>query len=1019
MNSRQSNPARRTSGKQQGSALITVVFFVGIMAILTVSMLKYSASEQRGNERNRLILRAKNMAENIAIYSAEQLTTKLYRLGSTPSGVSFPWTGTSRNRVFMPPDSVLNTGFTSASVGMESRCAILSASGYAPVTDTTDPNYGLHVSTAIIPIIAKATASHPSLGSVTAYVEQDMNLALTPLFQFGIFYNMDLELFPGQNMSIIGPVHTNGRLMARGEVGGSATLTFNGRVTAAEGLYADGQMKATYIKRAGDSSSGTGGTGAVNYTATNGTQTNLYGSSTWRDHKWGGSSETSTTQNQFKVFATNTYTGNVRTNVHGVTKLELPAIGTYKEVNDASTPEDDRNNGRQIIDAPNPKKFITSAWVSTTDDAEAQQSKISWRAGLYIVVNPDDDARSATLPNGTSVSMVPRSYRCWLNTINSDGTHTMSEVILPGQPAYGYNDNGTPSNPADDYMYANNLPNRYNTSTAVGSNQVLRIPVMDVSRVKYYNGTAWVSTTAGTGALPNLPTSSGYSTTWPTPSSNYVNFFPIESSTTPYPADAYFYDLRRANGNVGLNSTASSSSSRSASGGNYIPRPITKIDFDMTRFKMSVERTMGGTAGSYSSSTTTSTVYNVGVPGATNWTNSIYNPSGTATATKLGLGGSFDTYPTATTLAAADPFRMYAAPANPIDSLIATNPGSFALGSGSLVSTSSPCPWYDGIAIYIHSVDAEVRSQTSGVPDRLDSGVRLWNGRGPVISLSATGKTGFTLATNDAAYIIGHFNADGSVNSTTASSGNGGYSARWPDSSNEKLCAVMADAITLLSQPVFTNSGYYQTKGWNDALSGFRVTSTSWSTNWRSSNPSSGNQFEGLDGDSIKPGDMPNYSDKGTNASASVKNAKLPPDDTEFSTALLMGLVPSNHNASTLSDRPPIWSANGAYSGGAHNFPRLLEDWHCDMGDGNTAGLFIRGSMVALFESRVAMEPYTLRYYQAPTRYWGLHEGFATAAHDLPLEPIVLSSTRVGFRELSPADYAAMKSQIEALTALP
>jgi hypothetical protein len=168
---------------------------------------------------------------------------------------------------------------------------------------------------------------------------------------------------------------------------------------------------------------------------------------------------------------------------------------------------------------------------------------------------------------------------------------------------------------------------------------------------------------------------------------------------------------------------------------------------------------------------------------------------------------------------------------------------------------------------------------------------------------------------------------------------------------------------------------------------------------------------------------MPNSStpagSSGLGSGAATRDTKLPPVNTEFSTALLMGMVPSNHNATGLTDRPPISAANAAYSGGAHNFPRLLEDWHCDMGSGNTAGLYIRGSMVALFESRVAMEPYTLRYYQAPERYWGLHEGFATASHDLPLEPIVLSSTRVGFRELSPATYSSMKSTIEGLTALP
>jgi hypothetical protein len=85
------------------------------------------------------------------------------------------------------------------------------------------------------------------------------------------------------------------------------------------------------------------------------------------------------------------------------------------------------------------------------------------------------------------------------------------------------------------------------------------------------------------------------------------------------------------------------------------------------------------------------------------------------------------------------------------------------------------------------------------------------------------------------------------------------------------------------------------------------------------------------------------------------------------------------------------------------------------MGSGTNSGLFIRGSMVALFESRVAMEPWNIRVYQAPDRYWGLHENLRSASHDVPLEPIVLNSRRMGFKEITPAQYATMKATIEAL----
>lgn len=938
---------------------MTVVLLTAVMAILTASILKYTVSERRSNERQRLVLRARNMSENVTVYAAEQLTTKLMRLrSSTPMAFM---TGT--NQIYLPPDNVLTTSYSTPS-DVEVRAGLTTTSGLALVTDTTSPNYGLSVSTSTVPIIAKSTMRHTNAGAVTAYTRQDMEVAMIPLFQFGIFYNMDLEFFPGQNMTIAGPVHTNGRLMARGEAGGTATLTFTDRVTAAEGLYADGQMKVGYRRRDGSNPTDAGGTGAVYYSNTAGTLTNLqgtYGGSTkWRDHKMGGTTETATTQNQFKTFATSTYTGNVRTNAHGVTKLELPSIGTYKESNDPSTSEDDRNNGRQIIAEP-----------ATSDSSGVRESKIGRLAGLYIVVNPDDTTRTGTLPDGAAISMLGRSYRCFLNTTNSDGTHTIREVVLPGQPSYGYDNNGTPFATSDDTMYQNNLPNRYTDKTAVGINQILRIPQ---SERACDNTVSTVYATAGatTGYANNMP------------------------PTYPTLTDSYFYDNRRATNNSGYPYARSTK--------NYTPRPIAKIDFDFTRFQMAVDRTYSGLTGS--------TIYYPSLPTTSaQWGNFIFNPSASRSSYNLGINygtiTDYSGFPTSATAAPnnyyADPFRIYLAPSTASETAITTDPN----GTYGISSTILDGAWYDGLTVYIDSVDAEDRTVSSGTPVRVDSGVRLWNGRGPLVSLSATGRTGFTFCTNDAAYIVGHFNADGTINSTTSSTGYGGYSARYADNSNEKLACVMADAITILSQPTFTSSsGYYQTSGWNDGLSAHAVeTSSSYSTSWQSTNPASSNQYDGIN-TSRKPSPMPNLAAAGTLGTAATE--KLPTVNTEISTALLMGLVPSNHNPTGLTDGPPSTGANQQYSGGAHNFPRMLESW-------NGQGLYIRGSMVALFESRVAMEPWNLRVYTAPNRYWGLHEALRNALHDVPLEPIVLSARRMAYRELSPTDYAALKTTIEAL----
>jgi len=64
--------------------------------------------------------------------------------------------------------------------------------------------------------------------AATASPQQYFRLAqLTPVFQFAIFYNLNLEIAPGAVMTIIGPVFSNGGIWA-----GSSVLNFNSTVTA-------------------------------------------------------------------------------------------------------------------------------------------------------------------------------------------------------------------------------------------------------------------------------------------------------------------------------------------------------------------------------------------------------------------------------------------------------------------------------------------------------------------------------------------------------------------------------------------------------------------------------------------------------------------------------------------------------------------------------------------------------------------------------------------------------------------
>ena len=83
-------------------------------------------------------------------------------------------------------------------------------------------------------IISNARESRASF-DITAAVQQDIEMATIPLFQFAIFYNMDLEINPGPIMTITGPVHCNTNIYLQPQ----SALTFQSDITSAGYIIPD------------------------------------------------------------------------------------------------------------------------------------------------------------------------------------------------------------------------------------------------------------------------------------------------------------------------------------------------------------------------------------------------------------------------------------------------------------------------------------------------------------------------------------------------------------------------------------------------------------------------------------------------------------------------------------------------------------------------------------------------------------------------------------------------------------
>ncbi len=78
----------------------------------------------------------------------------------------------------------------------------------------------------IVPVNMLATAAFP--GGQEVSMMRSAQVALIPVFQFGVFSESDLAFFPGAAMTFSGPVHTNGDLYLFGK----ANVTFQSQLSA-------------------------------------------------------------------------------------------------------------------------------------------------------------------------------------------------------------------------------------------------------------------------------------------------------------------------------------------------------------------------------------------------------------------------------------------------------------------------------------------------------------------------------------------------------------------------------------------------------------------------------------------------------------------------------------------------------------------------------------------------------------------------------------------------------------------
>jgi len=209
--------------ESRGYALLIILCFLAVCLLVFASMMNWISSSASMTSRNNQF----NMSEAAAEAATEKVLSQMnydyvaQSLSNSASYYDTTFVPNATDQASWPVKYVY-----SSTNGMTNQ---ISVSMGAWTTNTVPLNsqytglYGL-----VMPVTVAATATPVGQRfNVPATVSESLQFASIPLFQFAVFYNMDLEIDPGAAMTITGPVWSNGGIWT-----GSTLLTLANTVSA-------------------------------------------------------------------------------------------------------------------------------------------------------------------------------------------------------------------------------------------------------------------------------------------------------------------------------------------------------------------------------------------------------------------------------------------------------------------------------------------------------------------------------------------------------------------------------------------------------------------------------------------------------------------------------------------------------------------------------------------------------------------------------------------------------------------
>ena len=184
----------------QGFTLVAALLILVLLSGVAVGLLFVVTNESRigGND----------LETNLAFYGAESGMEKLTAdLSSLYAQYMIPSNAQIQNLVNFPPTSAMVSGMSyTETITYPTDASLNPVSSWNTVSSGS--NQGLYAE--IIPMTMQVIATRPAGASVN--MTRKVEVALIPVFQFGVFCGYDCSYFPGPNFSFGGRVHTNQNL---------------------------------------------------------------------------------------------------------------------------------------------------------------------------------------------------------------------------------------------------------------------------------------------------------------------------------------------------------------------------------------------------------------------------------------------------------------------------------------------------------------------------------------------------------------------------------------------------------------------------------------------------------------------------------------------------------------------------------------------------------------------------------------------------------------------------------------